>query len=277
MMEIAFYNGEFLSEIDEKVIPIQERGHQFGDGIYEVIRVYNNKPFMLEEHLDRFEKSANAIHLKLPYARQELIDIINQGIERSNEKSVDVYFQVTRGIAPRLHFFPDTKAVFAMTIKPSRYVDSSKKENGVAVLLMEDERWKNCYIKSLNLLPNVLAKHEAASNGCDEAILIKDGYITEGSSSNIFVIKNGAMYTTPATKGILHGITRLAVIQLADKLNLEVKEEHFDEKFLINSDEAFITSTTQEILPINKVDDHKLPTHYTITRMLQNEFHKLTL
>ncbi|MBM6619360.1 D-amino-acid transaminase [Bacillus suaedaesalsae] len=275
-MEIAFYNGEFLQEVDEKIIPIQERGHQFGDGVYEVVRVYNNKPFMLEEHLDRFQKSAEAILLQLPYTRQELTEIIDQGVKRSQEKNVDVYFQVTRGIAPRLHLFPNTKAVFSMTIKPSRPIDPAKKESGVAVLLLEDERWKNCYIKSLNLLPNVIAKQHAASRGCDEAILVKDGSITEGSSSNLFVIKDGTIYTTPATKGILHGITRLAVFQLAEKMELPIKEQHFTEEFLLQADEAFITSTTQEILPINKVDEFEIPTHYTITKKLQNEFLKLT-
>ncbi|KAA0550128.1 D-amino acid aminotransferase [Bacillus sp. BGMRC 2118] len=276
-MEIAFYNGEFLREVDEKIIPIQERGHQFGDGVYEVVRVYNNKPFMLKEHLDRFERSAVAILLQLPYTREEIYEIINEGIHRSKEKNLDVYFQVTRGIAPRLHLFPNTKAVFSMTIKPSRAIDPVKREKGVSVLMLEDERWKNCYIKSLNLLPNVIAKQQAANQGCDEAILVKDHFITEGSSSNIFVVKNGEIYTTPATKGILHGITRLAVFQLAEKLELPVIEKQFNEAFLLDADEAFITSTTQEILPIAKVDETLLPTHYTITKKLQKEFQKLTL
>ncbi|WP_456278710.1 D-amino-acid transaminase [Bacillus sp. AK128] len=274
-MEIAYYKDQFLTEVNEGVIPIQERGHQFGDGIYEVVRVYNEKPFMLEEHLDRFEKSAEAISMTLPYSREELKEIISEGINRSQEKNVDVYFQVTRGIAPRLHLYPDTPAVYSMVIKPSKQLDETKKKNGVAVLVMDDERWANCYIKSLNLLPNVMAKQAAVNKGCEEAILVRDGYVTEGSSSNLFVIKDGALYTTPATRHILHGITRKAVFQLAEQLNLPIHEEHFTVEFLQNADEAFITSTTSEVLPINKVDDQSLPTHFNITHQLQDAFKTL--
>jgi D-alanine transaminase len=275
-MEIAYYKDKFLDEVDEKVVPIQERGHQFGDGIYEVVRVYNNKSFMLEEHLDRFEQSAEAIFLKLPYSREQLKDIISQGIERSQEKDADVYFQVTRGIAPRLHFFPNVLSVFSMTVKPSKQIDPIKKQNGVSVLLLEDERWSNCYIKSLNLLPNVLAKQLAVNNGCEEAILVKNGYVTEGSSSNLFVVKDHTLYTTPATKGILHGITRKAVLYLAESHQISIKEEHFTPDFLKNADEAFITSTTAEILPIHTVDQTSLPTHFTITKQLHGSFKSLT-
>jgi D-alanine transaminase len=274
-MEIAYYKDQFLTDVNEGVIPIQERGHQFGDGIYEVVRVYNKKPFMLEEHLDRFEHSAEAISLKLPQSREELKEIIFEGIDRSQEENVDVYFQVTRGIAPRLHLYPDSPAVLSLVVKPSKPLDESKKRNGVAVHVMEDERWANCYIKSLNLLPNVMAKQIAVDNGCEEAILVKDSYVTEGSSSNLFVVKNGSLYTTPATKRILHGITRKAVFSLARKLNIPVIEEHFTPEFLKDADEAFITSTTSEVLPINKVDQHELSTHFTITHQLQNEFKTL--
>ncbi|MBM7663203.1 D-alanine transaminase [Bacillus mesophilus] len=274
-MEIAYYKDQFLTDVNEGIVPIQERGHQFGDGIYEVVRVYNKKPFMLEDHLDRFELSANAISLTLPHTREQLKEIILEGIRRSGEDSVDVYFQVTRGIAPRLHLYPDTPAVLSMVVKPSKSLDESKKRNGIAVLLMDDERWANCYIKSLNLLPNVMAKQAAVQKGCDEAILVKEGYVTEGSSSNLFVVKNGTLYTTPATKQILHGITRKAVFTLAERLNILVKEEKFTPEFLLNADEAFITSTTSEVLPINKVDEHNLPTHFSITHQLQNEFSTL--
>ncbi|MFD1738378.1 D-amino-acid transaminase [Bacillus salitolerans] len=274
-MEVAYYQDRFLSSTDELAIPIQERGHQFGDGIYEVVRVYNQKPFMMEDHLKRFERSADAIMLQLPYSREEMKAIILDGIQRSGLDNVDVYFQVTRGIAPRIHLFPDTPAVFSMIIRPARELAPEKKQNGVPVLMLEDERWANCYIKSLNLLPNVLAKQHAFKNGCEEAILVKDGFVTEGSSSNLFVVKDEILYTTPATKGILHGITRKAVLQLANTLKIQVKEEHFSPSFLKAADEAFITSTTAEILPINKVDDVLLPTDHTVTKQLQQAFQSL--
>lgn len=274
-MEIAYYRDSFLSHIDEPVIPIQERGHQFGDGIYEVVRFYDGKPFMLDEHLQRLKRSAEAISLKLPYTLEELNEIILDGVSRSGERNADVYFQVTRGISPRLHIYPNTPAILSMTIKPSKQMDPLKKNNGVPVLLLEDERWANCYIKSLNLLPNVIAKQKAMENGCEEAILFKDGFITEGSSSNIFVVKSGKLYTTPGTKAILHGITRTAVLLLASKLEIPIIEEHFSIEFLMNADEAFITSTTAEILPINKVDHTLLPTEIFITRKLQDAFARL--
>jgi D-alanine transaminase len=274
-MEIAYYQDRFLDSVNELAIPIQERGHQFGDGVYEVVRVYNGKPFMLIEHLDRFHQSANAILLKTPYSKEEIISIIEEGIDRTGEKDVDVYFQLTRGIAPRLHLFPNIPAVFSMVIRPSRELDPNKKQFGVPVLLLEDERWVNCYIKSLNLLPNLLAKQHAHNNQCEEAILIKDGLITEGSSSNIFAISGGTLYTTPATKRILHGITRRAVFQLAVDLKIPLKEESFTPDFLKNADEAFITSTTAEILPINKVDHYDLPGENPITKKLQAAFKDL--
>ncbi len=275
-MEIAFYRNSFISNLDELVIPIQERGHQFGDGIYELIRFYNKKPFMLDEHLQRLQRSAEAISLVLPFTLEELIAIISEGVSRSGEENVDVYFQVTRGIAPRLHLYPNSPAIFSMTIKPSKQMDPMKKINGVSVLLLEDERWANCFIKSLNLLPNVMAKQKAMENGCEEAILIKANYITEGSSSNIFIVKDGHLYTTPSTKSILKGITRTAVFILADKLQIPVIEKHFTADFLMNADEAFITSTTAEILPIKSVDQSILPTHFSITRRLQDAYRDLT-
>ncbi|WP_078546324.1 D-amino-acid transaminase [Litchfieldia alkalitelluris] len=273
-MEIAYYNGEFIN-IDTKVIPIQERGHQFGDGVYEVIRVYNGELFLAEEHLARLQKSADAIQLKLPLEITDLLELMKEGIKRSTIKEVEVYIQITRGIAPRTHYFPDVVPQLAMTVKPARQTNVEKREKGISVVLTEDERWANCYIKSLNLLPNVLAKQNAVINGFDEAIFVKDSFITEGSSSNIFVVKDGIVYTPPATKKILHGITRATVFTLAQENNLQVIEKEFNEQFLLDADEAFITSTSLEVQPIAIVNQHTLPLRKPITRLLQEQFTKL--
>ncbi|MBE4910102.1 D-amino-acid transaminase [Bacillus luteolus] len=270
-MEIGFYKDQFV-DINENVVPIQERGHQFGDGVYEVIRVYNGKPFLLNEHLDRLVKSAEAIYLELPYPPERIYEIISEGLEKSGLTEAEIYMQITRGIAPRAHLFPTTPSVMSMTIKNARVVDKKKRIDGVTVTLMEDERWKNCYIKSLNLLPNVIAKQKAATNGHEEAIFIRDGFITEGSSSNIFIVKNGTLITTPATNFILHGITRAAVIKLASKCNIPFEERKFDREFLNEADEAFITSTSAEILPISKIDDISLSPNRPITNLLYNEY-----
>ncbi len=273
-MEIAYYGGEFI-DINSKVIPIQERGHQFGDGIYEVIRVYNGKLFLVDEHLHRLEKSAEAIFLSLPLSLDELKSLMTEGLSKSQLKEAEVYIQITRGIAPRTHYFPEVPSQLSMTIKAARAIDPTKHKNGISVLLLEDERWKNCFIKSLNLLPNVLAKQKAISSGNDEAIFIKDGLITEGSSSNLFVVKDGILYTAPATNKILHGITRSAVLQLAAKRDIDIKEVEFDVEFLLQADEAFITSTSVEVQPIAKIDQHSLPTPWPITMHLQEDYKKL--
>jgi len=256
-MTIGFINGEFI-DVDQQVLPIDERGHNFGDGVYEVIKVYNGKPFMMREHLVRLEKSAAAIRLTPNYGLEELEAYIREGLERSGIQYADVYLQVTRGIATRLHTFPGKEASTTMTIRPSRPVPEERWEKGVSTMLVVDERWENCYIKSLNLLPNILAKQTAAENGHYEAILFKDGFITEGSSSNVYCVKDGAIYTHPATKRILHGIVRAAVLNLAAELNIPVYEEEFTPEFFVRADEAFLTSTTSEVMPIISVEGQSI-------------------
>lgn len=251
-MTIAFFNGAFL-DVDQKVIPIDERGHQFGDGVYEVIRVYDGKPFLMQEHLQRLERSAEAIQLKGNYSLAELEQIILEGLSRSQLQEAEIYIQVTRGISPRQHLFPNVPASTSITIRPARIISEKARNEGVAALLMDDERWANCYVKSLNLLPNILAKQNAVSQGFYEAIFYRDDIVTEGSSCNIFAVKNGTLHTPQATKRILHGITRANVLAIAKELEIPVKEEDITIDFLMESDEAFITSTTMEILPIQSI------------------------
>jgi D-alanine transaminase len=273
-MEVAYYGGTFI-DIDEKVIPIQERGHQFGDGVYEVIRVYDGHPFMMEEHLDRFEMSAHEILLKMPLTRAEIKEIVAEGLQRSGIKEAEIYIQVTRGIAARNHLFPDVPAQLAMTIRQAKQIPAEKRRHGVSVTLLEDERWANCYIKSLNLLPNVIAKQKAVTNGHEEAVLVRDGFVTEGSSSNVFAVKDGILYTTPATKRILHGITRSAVIACAGKLGIPVVEKEMDADFFLSADEAFYTSTSVEIMPIAKIDEKVLPKERLVTNRLYEAYQTL--
>lgn len=271
LTEIAYYKDRFVS-VDEKVVPIEERGHQFGDGVYEVVRVYDGEPFLLKEHMDRLVKSCEAIDLKLPYSLKKIEEILLEGLNRSELKEAEIYFQITRGIHARQHHYPDTPSVFSMVVRPAREVDSSLKETGAKVLTTEDERWLNCYIKSLNLLPNVMAKQKAKENGCFEAILVRDGVVTEGSSTNVFAVKDGTIYTHPATKRILHGITRAQVIKLAEELDIPVVEEAFSVEFMKNSDEVFITSTSIEVMPVAQVDDVVLSRENLVTRKLMEAF-----
>ncbi|PLR79760.1 D-amino-acid transaminase [Bacillus canaveralius] len=258
-MEIGYFNGKFIS-LEDAVIPIDERGHQFGDGVYEVIRVYNGKPFMMDEHLQRLIKSAEAIKLPLTDGIEELRSLINEGITKAGLADCSVYLQVTRGIAARLHLFPDVPVSISMTIRPAKALPIEMREKGANAIILEDERWSNCYIKSLNLLPNILAKQIASEADCFEAILVRDGVVTEGTSSNVFYVKDQNIYTAPLTRHILPGITRIVVKEISKALYIPFNEEHFAPGKLTQADEVFITSTTSEVLPIVKIDGQAIGT-----------------
>ncbi|OHX44673.1 MULTISPECIES: D-amino-acid transaminase [Cytobacillus] len=252
-MSIGFFNGEFI-DIYKAVIPIEERGHQFGDGIYEVIKIIDSKPILLDEHLIRLENSASSILLELPYTIIEIKGIIMEGIHQSGLKNAEVYVQITRGVSPRNHLFPDVSASFTMTVKPSKEIPAQYYLQGISTITLRDERWANCHVKSLNLLPNVMAKQIAANSGSFEAIQVRDGKVTEGSSTNVFAVNNGIIYTTPLTSNILPGITRQAILQAAKYTQMKYLEENFTPEFLKEADEAFLTSTSVDILPIRSVD-----------------------
>lgn len=252
-MELGYVNGKFVS-LDEKVIPIDERGHQFGDGVYEVIRFYGGKPFMLAEHLERLMKSAKAIRLPVTQSADDFRQIISTAVEKSGLSDCYVYLQITRGIAKRNHLFPDVPVSVTMTVREATPLAAEVREKGVSAITREDERWANCYIKSLNLLPNILAKQEAHDAGAFEAILIRDGVVTEGSSSNVFIVKNGTVITPPLSKHILAGITRMAVLNILKETGIPYEEKNFSEKELLGADEVFITSTTSEVLPVVSIN-----------------------
>ncbi|WP_102273699.1 D-amino-acid transaminase [Cytobacillus massiliigabonensis] len=268
----AYFNGAFVT-CDEPVIPIDERGHQFGDGVYEVIRVYNGQPFMLDEHIERLYQSAAAIKLCVDSDQDTLKDSIWNLIHKSGLSSLDLYVQITRGIAPRNHLFPERPVSISMTAKPFRHI-SSVGEKGAGVTLHPDERWENCYIKSLNLLPNILAKQTAHEKGFLEAVLVRNGKVTEGTSSNVFIVQDSSIITTPLSKHILSGITRMAVKSIAEDAGIPLIERHFSPEEMIQSDELFITSTTLEIMPIYWVDNHLISEGKkgTVTRVIQELF-----
>jgi len=252
-MTIGYFNGEFIP-VEQLVIPIDERGHQFGDGVYEVIRVYDGKFFMLKEHIERLFKSAQAIRLQGDQSIEEIQQLIHAAVEKSGLADCDVYIQITRGVATRKHLFPDVPVSISMTIRPMKPTSDAVREKGMKAIFHEDERWANCYIKSLNLLPNILAKQTAQDAGCYEAILVKDGFVTEGTSSNVYIISDNTIYTTPLSKHILAGITRMAVKELASSLGVPFVEKQVTTEELLQADEVFITSTTNEVMPIVNVD-----------------------
>ena len=270
------YNDKLVNEEKDITISIEDRGYQFGDGIYEVIRFYNGTPFMLEEHLDRLQQSADEIKLKWPCKRALLRENIMELIAEKGYSDGMVYLQMTRGNAPRNHLFPkgSTSVLTGYAKELARPLDVMKE--GVKAKLLDDIRWLRCDIKSLNLLGNVLLKQEASESGYAEAVLHRDGTVTEGSSTNVFIVINGRLVTHPATHLILNGITRQKIIELALETGISVSEKPFTIDMMNEAEEIFISSTTMEIVPVVQVDGTKVNSgkRGRVTKKLQEAFEK---
>ncbi|MCB5934913.1 D-amino-acid transaminase [Caldibacillus thermoamylovorans] len=269
----VIFNGHIVDR-EKAIIHIEDRGFQFGDGVYEVIRIYNGKPFTLKEHIDRLYASAQKIYMEIPYSKQEITDLIINLLEQENASTCNLYLQISRGVVPRNHVIPETVSptLISYLMPGTRPVDLMK--TGGKAVITEDLRWHYCDIKSISLLGAVLAKKKATDAGCLEAILHRDGIITEGSSTNIWMVQNGKLFTHPANQFILNGITRQKVISLLDFNQLPYEETGFTVEQLQNADELFLTSTTMEIIPIVEVDGVKIGngTPGDVTRKLQTLF-----
>ncbi|PNZ39638.1 D-amino-acid transaminase [Mammaliicoccus vitulinus] len=274
-MTYIFINDEFVDESEGK-INYSDRGYNFGDGIYEYIRIYDGKVFTSKEHYERLFRSAKEIGLNLEgYSVEGLTEVTKTLAAKNNVVNGGVYIQVTRGVAPRNHPFPDasTKPVFSAFSKSyDRPYEELK--NGVKAITVDDIRWLRCDIKSLNLLGNVLAKEKAAQNGAFEAIMHRDQTVTEGSSSNVYAVKDGKIYTHPANNLILNGITRRIIKKSAEALNIPFIEEAFTLDFLNDADEVIISSTSIEVMPVIQVNDNKIGDGKVgqITKQLQKSF-----
>jgi D-alanine transaminase len=257
MPELVYLNGEIMDFASARV-PVEDRGYQFGDGIYEVIRCYNGRPFALLPHLERLYKSADAILLEMPHELPAMADLAIKFLERSEIKEAELYIQVTRGTAPRKHQFPEEAApTVVMTVRPARLRSPEVREKGARVITVPEERWANCYIKSINLLPNILAKEKAVRQGAFEALFVDQakGIAIEGSSSNIFAVAGRVLWTPPADRRILSGITRSFVLGIAREQGYEVREEELPLTTLLRAEEAFLTSTVTEMAPVIRVDE----------------------
>jgi D-alanine transaminase len=275
-MEFALLNGKIIDRSEAKV-DVEDRGYQFGDGVYEVIRVYNGKMFTLVEHINRFVKSAESIGISLPFSSSQLTEMLEELLMKNNLQMGNIYMQVTRGTAPRNHLFPTknvTPTLVAYTIKGVRPLENLK--SGVKSILTEDIRWLRCDIKSLNLLGNLLAKQKASEQGCFEAIQHRGQDVTEGSSSNIFIVKNGTVITHESNHFILKGITKDVILNLCTKNNIPVEERTFPLAELEEAEEVFLSSTTAEVMPVIEIDGKKIRSGIPgpITGKLQDLFEK---
>jgi D-alanine transaminase len=276
--ELGLVNGR-LVDMNENVVPMEDRGHQFGDGVYEVTKVYNGHCFALKPHLDRLYQSLRSVKIPAIYTFEELVDFHEALIKESGIIEGAIYLQITRGVAPRIHPFPEQVVpCLTMSIRPSGSVKGELWGQGVKIILIPDERWLRCDIKSLNLLSNVLGKQQAKEARCYEAVMVRGEHVTEGTSSNFFVIKDGLLWTHPATNLILKGITRTIILErLAKELDLPVLEKPFDVSFVKGATEVFLSGTSTEIMPVVSIDgtvvhDGKVG---PITRKLQAAYTRL--
>ena len=230
-------------------IGVEDRGYQFADGVYEMMRLYNRKPFALQPHLDRLAKSAAGIRLPLPMPIEKIGEEIIKFIPRAPKEEGSIYLQLTRGVAsPRNHAIPKSPSSTLLFYHRAQPLPPGPGDGeGVKLLAMPDERWKRCWIKSIALIANVLAKSEAMEKGYDEAAFVEKGIVSECSTSNLFAVVNGRLITHPCGAKILPGITRQIVLECATQLNIPAEERPLREEEVQRADELFITSTTREL------------------------------
>jgi D-alanine transaminase len=256
MARIAYVNGRYRPLQGEAVAP-EDRGYQFGDGVYEVIKVLGGRLCDFERHLDRLQRSLAAIEIAPPMSRRALVSVMGETLRRNRLSDALLYLQITRGSAPRNHAFPKrARPSLVITARRPVFPGEREREEGVGVISLPDLRWGRCDIKSINLLPNLLARQSAAAAGCREAWLIdRDGKVTEGSASNAYIVDGaGRLITHPLGERILGGITRSVVLELAREEGIEVVEQPFslDEAHLAR--EAALSSTSSWLLPVTSID-----------------------
>ncbi|MBB6453017.1 D-alanine transaminase [Salirhabdus euzebyi] len=255
---IILHNESFINR-DEAKTDIEDRGYTFGDGVYEVVRVYNGEIFMLEEHLDRLQYSLGEIAIDYNVAEKKLGDLLSQLILKNDVVDGAIYLQITRAVSPRKHHYPENSVPQLYAYPLDLSTPEKEQKEGIQVTLREDLRWHRCDIKSLNLLYNIMVKQYAHQNGFYEALLYRnEEHVTEGSSSNFFGVKEGRVITHPANNYILNGITRIAVQRFCEELNIPFEEKVLSLKDLNTLDEAFITSTSAEVIPVVKIDEQEI-------------------
>ena len=255
MKNLAWIDGK-ISELADARVSLEDRGYLLGDGVYEVIRVYNGCAFYLDAHLERLKKSAEAVRMSLPYSFDEIAAVAQELIATSGYSDAYVYMQLTRGSAARDHLFPaDTEPGMVMYVRPMQPLKTLEEVAAASCITLPDERWLNCHIKTVNLLPNLLARQKAAEAGAIEAIMYRPGdIVTEGTRSNIFAIIDGVVRTHPESNLILSGITRQIVVGLLGDKKFKFSETAFTLDELKSASEAWLTSTTLEVTPVGTID-----------------------
>jgi D-alanine transaminase len=252
--DALYFNGRFTTT-DERVLGVEDRGFQFGDAVYEVFKFVGKRPIFLLEHYRRLLNSLRTLEIRSPWDETYFRVVMNELLDRTAFDDGIVYIQISRGEGPRAHFYPED--LEPTTVAYSRrftFPDAAKKERGIRIITTDDQRWHHCDVKSVNLLANALAKKKAQRAGADEALLLREGLVREGASSNFFAVRGERLITHPLDECILPGVVRDRVIGLALAAKIRVDERPLREQELFDLDEAFITSTTQGVMPVSEID-----------------------
>jgi D-alanine transaminase len=277
MREIVFLNGEFLEKEAAKISP-NDRGFIFADGVYEVAKYYNGRPFRYDDHLKRLERSLSELEIEYPEI-ENLQSVFNSLITRNNlnDKHAGVYLQITRGEHKRVHHFPENvqPTVYAFAFELPSFKENLEK--GIKVITHEDIRWQRCDIKSVSLLPNTMLYNKAVKAGAGECVLIRNGMVTEATHSSVLCVKNGIVITRPLSNLILPGITRKVVQEICSVHNIAFEEREFSETELLEMDEIIIAGTGSEITPAIKVNESTIGNGKPgkITRFIQQKFFEM--
>ncbi|WP_347487641.1 D-amino-acid transaminase [Desulfoscipio sp. XC116] len=255
MQELVYLNG-WVGSFDNAHISINDRGYNFGDGIYEVVRTYDGKMFAVDDHLKRLETSAAVLEIGLPWDKKQLNAIISDLLEQSEIREAIIYIQITRGTAHRNHLYdPDIRPNLLVTIRSTPDIPQSTYIQGVNIISCPEFRWQMCHVKSTSLAAAVMAKNKAHRAGAAEAVFVMDdGTVTECTSSNIFIYKGGTLMTHPANNRILAGITRKHILNLAEGMGMHIRPEPFKFEDMIAADEVFLTGSISEVIPVVDID-----------------------
>ncbi len=261
MITTAYLNGRFLPIEDAKVSPL-DRGFTLGDGVYEVIPVYDRKCFYLEPHLDRLNQSLQGIQMLPPHSHKEWREILETLVEKNDGTDQYIYLHITRGFQPlREHPFPKEiiPTVFAVSY-PKPRMSKAEQAKGMKITLVTDLRWKYCHIKTTSRLAYVLMHQKAKDAGFDEAIIMNTGYAFEGTISNFFIVRHGVIITPPKSSQLLSGITRDIILMIAEKNKIPYRETKVSEGDLLKADEIWITSSTRGVSPVFQLNEHPVGT-----------------
>ena len=251
---MIYLNGKFMP-IEEACIPVLDRGFIFGDGVYEVIPVYSRKPFRLDEHLNRLQHSLDGIRMLNPFRNDDWKNLLEQVIAKNEGEDQYLYLHLTRGVAKRDHAFPNVPPTVFIMSNPLLTPPAELLVSGASAITALDNRWARCDVKAISLLPNVLLRQLAVDVNALETILIRDGFLTEGAASNIFVVKNKILLTPPKSHLMLPGITYDVVLELAAAHQITFEIREISETEIRTADEILLTSSTKEIMPITLLDN----------------------